>query len=195
LLPDLLRKKFFLDKIDFSISLTYFYNMNTDFKHLIPKDFNANSRTWIYQADRDFTSDEVDKIRGELQQFNDSWDSHGIKLKSIAEILFNRFVILMADGAVVNICGGSVDESTRFIKNIEKEFSVGLFNRQLLTFIVDNKIATIPLGNVNSEIENGYITADTLYFNNTILTKDELFPKWIIPVKKSWLANRLPHFK
>jgi hypothetical protein len=48
------------------------------------------------------------------------------------------------------------------------------------------------LSQVNNLLEEGRLTANTLYFNNTILTKKELFKKWIIPVKKSWLAKRVP---
>jgi hypothetical protein len=41
-------------------------------------------------------------------------------------------------------------------------------------------------------VENNFIDANTLYFNNTVLTKKELLEKWIVPVKDSWLAKRLP---
>jgi hypothetical protein len=40
--------------------------------------------------------------------------------------------------------------------------------------------------------ENGFITADTLYFNNLVQTKEELENNWIIPVRSSWLMQRLP---
>jgi len=40
-------------------------------------------------------------------------------------------------------------------------------------------------------ITNEFITADTLYFNNLVLTKLELENNWIIPVNQSWLAKRL----
>ena len=34
------------------------------------------------------------------------------------------------------------------------------------------------------------IKPETLYFNNTVLTKDDLAEKWLIPVKDSWLGAR-----
>jgi hypothetical protein len=36
------------------------------------------------------------------------------------------------------------------------------------------------------------VDENTLYFNNTILTKAELETKWIIPLKDSWLASKFP---
>jgi hypothetical protein len=40
--------------------------------------------------------------------------------------------------------------------------------------------------------ENGFINGDTLFFDNLVLTKTALETKWIVPVKESWLASRLP---
>jgi hypothetical protein len=67
-----------------------------------------------------------------------------------------------------------------------------LFDRLTLAFIVKEKIHLLPLSEVNYSLENDSITPETLYFNNTILTKKDLLNKWIIPVKDSWLAARIP---
>lgn len=168
--------------------------MTTDIKEHIPKEFHENSRVWIYQANRPFSNQEAIDIKDQLQDFNAQWNSHGSKVVSYANLFFDRFIILMADESAVSVGGCSTDASTRFLKNLEKDFSVSLFNRQLLAFIIYGNIESVPLENVNSEIENGVITEDTLYFNNTILTKKELLDKWIIPAKDSWLSSRFPSF-
>jgi hypothetical protein len=41
-------------------------------------------------------------------------------------------------------------------------------------------------------VENGFITGDTLYFNNLVQTKKELQESWLVPVKNSWLGKKLP---
>ena len=66
-----------------------------------------------------------------------------------------------------------------------------LFNRQNLAFIVKDKIQLLPLSQLNYAVENNFINADTLYFNNTVLTKKELLEKWIVPVKESWLSKKI----
>jgi hypothetical protein len=98
----------------------------------------------------------------------------------------------MADETHVKIGGCSTDSSLRFIKNIQQDYNVQLLDRQMLAFIVKEKIHLLPLSQVNYSIENDFITPETLYFNNTILTKKELLTNWIIPVKDSWLAARIP---
>ena len=166
--------------------------MNIHFQDLIPKDFNDNSHVWIYQSNRVFTFPEAVKIEEQLKDFAANWKSHGTPIKGYGNLLFGQFVIFMADETASGVSGCSTDSSVRLIKNIEKDFEVDMFDRQMLAFVVNEKIQMIPLSQVNHLLEEGVITADTLYFNNTILTKKELLESWIIPVKKSWLAKRVP---
>lgn len=166
--------------------------MNIQFQDLIPKDFNDNSHVWIYQSNRVFTFPEVVRIEELLKDFASNWKSHGTPIKGYGNLLFGQFVIFMADETASGVSGCSTDSSVRLIKNIEKDFEVDMFDRQMLAFVVNERIQMIPLSQVNHLLEEGVITANTLYFNNTILTKKELLKSWIIPVKKSWLAKRVP---
>ena len=166
--------------------------MNVNFHDLVPKDFNDNSHVWIYQSSRIFAPSEVKQIEELLKDFASNWKSHGTPIKGYGNLFFGQFVIFMADETASGVSGCSTDSSVRVIKNIEKDFGVDMFDRQMLAFIIDEKVQLIPLSQVNSLLEEGLLTADTLYFNNTILTKKELLKEWIIPVKKSWLAKRVP---
>ncbi|MEO8824048.1 MAG: hypothetical protein ABI366_10795 [Ginsengibacter sp.] len=166
--------------------------MNTHFKDLIPKDFHDNSRVWIYQSDRLFSKKESTELEKKIEKFAEVWNSHGSAVESYAILLFDHFIVLMADESLVKVGGCSTDSSFRFIKSIEKEYNVKLLDRQTLAFIVKNKVKLVPLEDVNYSIENEDITPETLYFNNTILTKKQLLNNWIIPVKDSWLAKRIP---
>ena len=166
--------------------------MNLDFQDSVPKDFNDNSHVWIYQSNRVFNVPEAIQIEELLKDFASNWKSHGTPVKGYGNLFFGQFVIFMADETASGVSGCSTDSSVRLIKNIEKDFEVDMFDRQMLAFIVDERIQLIPLSQVNNFLEEGILTADTLYFNNTILTKKELLKEWIIPVKKSWLAKRVP---
>ena len=55
-----------------------------------------------------------------------------------------------------------------------------------------DKIELLPLSQLKYAFENNFIDADTFYFNNVVLTKKELESNWIIPIKDSWLAKKLP---
>jgi hypothetical protein len=164
--------------------------MNLHFQDLIPKDFNDDSRVWIYQSNRRFTLNEVLQIDESLQDFTFVWKSHGEDVKGFGKLLFGQFIILMADETAAGVSGCSTDSSVRLIKNIEQDFNIDLFNRQLLAFIVNERIQIIPLNQLSDAIKSDLISPDTLYFNNTLQTKAELMTNWLIPIKASWLAKR-----
>lgn len=166
--------------------------MNIHFQDMIPENFDKNSRVWVYQSNRAFTITEAVQIEELLESFCKEWNSHGKEVESYANLFFGHFIILMADETHTKVGGCSTDFSLRFIKKIEQDYNVKLLNRQMLAFIVKENIRLIPLSKVNISIESEIITPDTLYFNNTILTKQELLNNWIIPVKDSWLAQRIP---
>jgi hypothetical protein len=166
--------------------------MNIHFQDLIPEDFDDNSRVWVYQSSRLFTISEALQLEEQLENFSKEWNSHGSAVKGYANLFFGQFIIIMADESNVKIGGCSTDSSLRFIKNIQQDYNVQLLDRQMLAFIIKEKVQLLPLSQVNYSIENDFITADTLYFNNTILTKKELLNNWIIPLKDSWLASRIP---
>ncbi|MDQ6844384.1 MAG: hypothetical protein M3Z92_08550 [Bacteroidota bacterium] len=164
--------------------------MNFHFQDLIPKDFDDTSRVWVYQCNRAFTLEEALQIEQLLQDFTAHWNSHGNPVKGFANLFFGQFIIFLADETATGVSGCSTDSSVRIIKNIEQDFQVQFFDRQTLAFAVDERIQLIPLALLNYETDKGIITEDTLYFNNTILTKRDLVKNWIIPVKNSWLAKR-----
>jgi hypothetical protein len=165
--------------------------MDLDITEHLPEDFNDNSKVWVYQSSRLFLMSEAFEIEDVLKNFVASWKSHGDEVKGYANLFFGQFIILMADETQSGVSGCSTDSSVHVIKEIEKKFSVDLFNRQNLAFIVKDKIQLLPLSQLNYAIENNFIDSNTLYFNNTILTKKELIDKWIVPVKESWLAKRI----
>ena len=165
--------------------------MNLDFKEHIPSDFNDSSRVWIYQSSRLFFISEALEMEDMLNEFASSWKSHGAPVKGFANLFFGQFIVLMADETATGVSGCSTDSSVHLIKSIEEKFNVQLFDRQNLAFVVKEKNQLLPLSQLDYAVENNFINGDTLYFNNTVLSKKEMLEKWIIPVKESWLAKRL----
>ena len=155
----------------------------------LPQHFDPQSKIWIYQSDRMFNENESKEIKNITEHFMKSWKSHGDQVKGFSGLYFDMFIVFMADESSVSVGGCSTDSSVRVIKEIENKFNLNLFNRELLTFQENEKRIQIPLHNLENALENKLITEDTLYFNNTILTKQEFETKWIIPLKNSWLSR------
>ncbi len=167
--------------------------MEFNFKKHIPTGFNDNSRVWIYQSSRLLSAGETPELEDMLNHFAAGWKSHGDAVKGFAHLFFGHFILLMADETATGVSGCSTDSSVHLVKSIEEKFKVQLFDRQNLAFIIKDKIQLLPLNQLEYAVENNFIHADTLYVNNTVLSKKDLLEKWIIPVKESWLAKRI-HF-
>ena len=165
--------------------------MDLDITEHIPNDFADSSRVWIYQSSRLFFISEALEMEDMLNDFAANWKSHGTPVKGFANLFFGRFIVLMADETATGVSGCSTDSSVHLIKSIEEKYKVQMFDRQNLAFIVKDKIEVIPLSQLEYAVENNFINADTLYFNNTVLSKKEMVEEWIIPVKNSWLSKRM----
>ena len=165
--------------------------MNLDFTEHIPDDFADNSRVWIYQSSRLFFISEALEMEDMLNEFAANWKSHGAPVKGFANLFFGQFIVLMADETATGVSGCSTDSSVHLIKTIEEKFNVQLFDRQNLAFVVKDKLQLLPLNQLEYAVENNFIIAETLFFNNTVLSKKEMIEKWIIPIKESWLAKRV----
>ncbi len=162
-----------------------------DFKYLLDGSFHPGSRVWIYQSSRLFSLSEALDIEEMLREFTTQWKSHGTPVKGEGHLFFGQFIVLIADESATGVSGCSTDSSVRLIKDIEQRFGVNLFDRLSLAFVVKDKVQLLPLSQLPYAIENKFIDADTLYFNNLVQTKSELEEKWIVPLKDSWLAKKV----
>jgi hypothetical protein len=165
--------------------------MNLNYKELLDQEFHPASRVWIYQANRVLSLGEALDIESILNEFVAQWKSHGIPVKGAAYLFFGQFIVLMADETATGVSGCSTDSSVRLIKEIEQQFSISLFTRTTLAFIVKDKLQLLPLSQLQYAADNGFIDGDSLYFNNLVQTREELENNWIVPLKNSWLKNRL----
>jgi hypothetical protein len=174
--------------------------MNLEYKYLLDGNFHPDSRVWIYQSSRLFSMTEALEIEQMMNVFIHSWVSHGVPVKGAAHLFFGQFIILMADETATGVSGCSTDSSVRLIKQIEENFGVNMFDRMILALVVKDKsggekIQFLPMSQLQYAIDHGFVSGDTLYFNNLVQSKEELERKWIIPLKDSWVAKRISFAK
>jgi hypothetical protein len=165
--------------------------MTFNYREMLPAEMDASSRVWIYQSSRLFTISEALQIEDLLNEFVRSWHSHGIAVKGYANLFYGQFIVLMADETATGVSGCSTDSSVRLMKSIEQKFNVHLFDRMLLAFLIEGKVQLLPISQLDFAEQNQFISRDTLYFNNTVQTKKELEEKWLLPLKESWLNDRM----
>ena len=152
---------------------------------------SPKSKVWIYQSEREFSKDEVFRLELLLLAFCTQWTAHNKKLHAAGEIRHNRFIILMVDEEKGGASGCSIDDSVRFLKNIERTFLTQLFDRLQIAYMLEGKVTTALWKEFEQLVNKGSIPMDTLVFDNTVSTKSELHERWLVPINKSWMGKKL----
>jgi len=146
-------------------------------------------RIWIYQSNREFTAQENELIIQKLSNFMEQWKAHGKELAAHAEVKFNRFIIIFLNEALEAASGCSIDSSVRFLKEIERELQIDLFDRMQIAYRRDGKIEAVSRSEFEKLIANGEVTENTIVFDNTVANSKELASRWQVPMKDSWHAK------
>lgn len=148
-----------------------------------------NSRVWIYQSDRPFEGEELNKINDQLSHFVHQWVSHNRALKAYGGLFHNQFVVLMVDESQAGASGCSIDSSVHFIKSLEAHFQVNFFDRMNFAFMQNEQVRTAQRDAFSNLYQNQEINDNTLVFNNLVKNKTEFESSWRVPLKDSWHAR------
>lgn len=146
-------------------------------------------RIWIYQSNRELSLEETEQIKSKLADFTKQWAAHGKQLAARAEVRFNRFIILFLNEQMEAASGCSIDSSVRFLKEIERDFQIELFDRMQIAYQKEDKVEAVSRIQFEKLIENGKVNENTIVFDNTVLNSDELASRWQVPMKDSWHAK------
>lgn len=145
------------------------------------------SKVWIYQANRMLTDSEVEQIQIKLNEFVQSWTTHGASLAATAKVAYNLFIILEVDESAVVASGCSIDKSVHFLKTLETTYGVDFFDRLKVSFIDESGTIKLVERQVFEQyVRDGKVGADTIVFNNLVQNTDDLAAAWKIPFKNSW---------
>jgi hypothetical protein len=150
-----------------------------------------SARIWIYQAGRKFTETEKSTISDTLTAFTHSWVAHGNPLKTSFSILYDQFIVLAADENFNEASGCSIDSSVRVIRQLDQQFSLGLFDRTKIGFLKDEQLEMIPLNELPKALGEGRWQENSMFFNNVLSTKGQLTSGWIVPANQTWLKRYL----
>lgn len=152
-------------------------------------DFNSlsdDSRVWIYQASRSFTSEELEEIRRDLDVFLSEWTAHGADLQAGYDIKYNRFITIGLDQEKAAATGCSIDTSVRFIQQLEKKYSVDLLDKMNVSYKQGEFVAYKTLIDFKQMAKKKSVSLKTIVFNNLVVNKYEYLNNWEVPASESW---------
>lgn len=152
-------------------------------------EFSPASKIWIYQSNRELTEPEVNQLQPLLTEFTSGWTAHNQQLKAAAQVIYNRFIVLLVDESLAGASGCSIDKSVRFMQDVEREFSIDLFDRFNTAYIDGDEIYAANREQLVELLKAGKVTGETIVFNNLVNNLHDFETKWQVPIKSSWHAR------
>ena len=150
--------------------------------HKLPQ----NSRIWIYQSNREFSTEEIEFISEKAKQFIEQWTKHGSDLQGSFTIKYNQFLVLAVDEGFNNVSGCSIDASVHFVQELEKALNVDMMDKMNISFKVGDHINVVKMNAFKQFAKENKINANTVVFNNMVTTKEEFEGRWEVPAEQSW---------
>ena len=148
---------------------------------------SAESRIWIYGAERALTKEETALVRSRSQEFVSQWVSHNQSLSAAADVLHNRFLVLAVDETQAEASGCSIDGSVRFVKDLGAEIGVDFFNRMRFSYRDEKgKIHTVGREEFKLLYSQGQLSNDTVVFDPLVKELGELRQIFERPLEDSW---------
>lgn len=145
-----------------------------------------STRVWVYQSNKPFADAQIPEIRKHIQAFATKWVSHNRQLHSFADILHNRFIVLMVDESQAGASGCSIDASVHFLQALQNHYQVDLFDRMVFSYKNGEKVVSVPREEFAALYEKGEIGDNTPVFDNLVSTKADFEAQWVKPLVESW---------
>jgi hypothetical protein len=138
---------------------------------------------FIYQSDKNIPEEVTGSINQKIEAFIKDWTSHQIPVNGFGKVYHNRFIVLFGDEGDHGIGGCSKDKVTQFIREIENQFHLNLFDRMQVAYLdASSGVSTFPLDELSKKYDSGQLTTDTILFNNLVSNKKEWEAVWKQPL-------------
>ena len=147
---------------------------------------SSDARVWIYQSNRFFTPEETEQINHQIADFTTTWTAHSHALRAAGKVFWRLFIVLMVDESQAAASGCSIDKSVHFIKSIEQQYQVSLFDRFRVAYLIDHHLNHADQKGFIEAYQQQHINDFTNVFNNLVTTKAQFDSQWIVPLEQSW---------
>lgn len=147
---------------------------------------SATSRVWVYQSSRPFEEKDIPGLKAKIDAFARSWVSHNRQLRAAGDVLHHRFIVLIVDESQADASGCSIDKSVYFLKQLQGEYEVDLFDRMVFSYLEGEEVVTVPRDIFAQRYQGGQINDETLVFDTLVNTLGDFQHSWVKPLGQSW---------
>ena len=154
------------------------------------EDLSDDARVWIYQSKTPIPVEHHESVQEAINNFAESWASHGSDVQAAGKLIDGHFVVLAADEKVQGVSGCSIDSSVKFIKNLQEQLNIDLFDRMAIPFESENELNWTSVSSLTEDHEKGKIQDDTIVYDHLVKSLGEWRRSWKRPLHQSW-AQRI----
>ena len=152
----------------------------------------AHAKVWLYPSVAFFNEELKSNLETDLKGFVTEWLSHQREVKGSAQIFANGIICLAADETAFEVSGCSIDNSSRFIKNIEQKYQLNLLERDIVFFEKkDGSVGLIRIYDIEKAFNNGELSETTPIFNLQASSVAEVRNAWV-PILDTPYSRFLP---
>lgn len=148
----------------------------------------SDFRVLIYPASRTFSPKESKSITERLFDFLSTWKAHGKPLAASFKIEKNQFIVLAVDEEKEMASGCSIDALGEFLKGLDQEFNLGLFDRMKASYLENGEVKTLSLSDFRKAVKNGEISDSVEVFDFSKSTYVSFLSDFLLPLRRSWAA-------
>lgn len=148
-----------------------------------------NERIVIYPASRSLSAKEIMEITEKMYEFLSTWKAHGKTLFSAFKIDYKQFIIISIDEDKEPASGCSIDALGAFMRKIDTDYHLDLFNRMKATYIEKGELKTLPLREFKSQLKAGFFADDVQVFDFSKENFQEFAQHFLLPLKESWARH------
>jgi len=146
-------------------------------------------RLIIYPASRAFSPKEEKEIAETVYDFLSNWQAHGNDLFASFRIEKNQFIVICVDESKEKASGCSMDALNKTMREINKIYDLGLFDRMKACFIEDDEVKTLNLVDFREKVKSGKISSSARVFDFSKNTYLDFLNGFLLPLKESWAGK------
>lgn len=150
------------------------------------------SRVWVFMASGKLTEEQVSELSWVMNDFVQSWKSHGAELTAGWQLLYQSVLVIAVDENKEAPSGCSIDKVFRLLADFGIKHNLDFFNRLLMMLKNgENDVQIMPSSQLKSKIIGGELNMGTLVLNTSVSCLADAKQKLFIPVAESWLGKKI----
>ncbi|MBP6183557.1 MAG: hypothetical protein KA479_01360 [Saprospiraceae bacterium] len=159
-----------------------------EYKALFPE-MPDSSRLWIFQSVEPFKLNDHQLLELIVRPFLAQWKAHQQQVLAKAEILYDHFLVVVADESQTPVSGCAGDALHHMIQDVALRMEKNLLDRLALPIITNHRIHFYSRKSILNAIADGELSETLLLIDPTVKTLGEWKNRWIVPLKGSWVAT------